>query len=79
MLVPLLRRASRLACKDAELGERLLDAVGTLTASLSGHGEHTYRLGLGGSDGARAPLLVRHLPNGQYANPNPSPNPKPEP
>jgi SAM-dependent methyltransferase len=51
MLVPLLRRASRLACSDAELGERLLDGVGTLTASLSGHGEHTYRLGLGGGGG----------------------------
>ena len=67
MLVPLLRRANRLASTDAELGERLLDAVGTLTASLSGHGEHLYRLGLGGCDGARAPLLVCHVPNGQYA------------
>lgn len=64
MLVPLLRRASRLACTDAELGERLLDAVGTLTASLAGHGEHTYRIGLGGSTGS---LSIRHLPSGQCA------------
>ena len=58
-LVPLLRRASRLACTD-ELGERLLDAVGTLTASLAGHGEHSYCIGLGGHG---APLLLRHVPS----------------
>ena len=44
ILVPLLRRATRLSCKDPELGERLLDAIGTLIASLSGHGEHTLSL-----------------------------------
>ena len=61
MLVPLLRRASRLSCMDAELGERLLNAVGVLTASLAGHGEHTCRISLGGM---RAPLALRHVPSG---------------
>ena len=65
MLVPLLRRATRLACTDPELGERLLDAVGTLTASLAGHGEHTHRIGLiTGDITGRAPLLLRHVPSG---------------
>ena len=64
ILVPLLRRATRLSCKDPELGERLLDAIGTLIASLSGHGEHTYRIDLGAAV-AGAPLLLRHVPGGQ--------------
>ena len=61
MLVPLLRRASRLSCTDGELGERLLNAVGVLTASLAGHGEHTCRISLGGM---RAPIVLRHVPSG---------------
>ena len=60
MLVPLLRRASRLACTD-ELGERLLDAVGILTASLAGHGEHMHCIDL---CGAAAPLKLRYVPSG---------------
>lgn len=59
LLVPLLRRGARLSCVDAELGDRLLNAIGTLTASLAGHGEHTYQIGLGG--GTPAPLVLHHI------------------
>ena len=62
MLVPVFRRASRLACseldEDAELGERLLTALGALSASLSGQGEYTSCVQLGGG---RWPLELRHV------------------
>ena len=57
MLVPLLRRAAKLACTGAEEEQHLLTAVGALVSSLAGHGEHTYRIGLGGG---RPPLLLHH-------------------
>ena len=59
MCVPLLRKASRLM--DADLSDRLVEATGVLTAQLSGHGEHTMRIGLGD---ARAPLRLRCVPQG---------------
>ena len=62
MLVPLLRRASLL--KDAALSAAMLDALGMLTASLSGHGEHTLRVGLHPAEAAAAPLLLRYRPLG---------------
>ena len=62
MLVPLLRRASLL--KDAALSAAMLDALGVLTASLSGHGEHTLRVGLHPAEAAAAPLLLRYRPLG---------------
>ena len=57
-LIPLLRRATRLAGIDPELGERLLESVGILTAILAGYGEHTYRIDLGGM---RTSLVLRHV------------------
>lgn len=59
MLVPLLRRACLI--DDQALMSRTLDAVGTLTASLSGHGEHTLRVALGP---LRQPLLLQTRPMG---------------
>tara|TARA_B110001452_G_scaffold163193_1_gene136017 strand:+ start:594 stop:1733 length:1140 start_codon:yes stop_codon:yes gene_type:complete len=60
MVVPLLRRASRL--RDPERLELTMTAVGVLTASLAGHGEHTLRIGLGAM---RPPLLLRYQPMGR--------------
>lgn len=60
MIVPLMRRASRV--KDPERGEQIMTAVGVLTASLAGHGEHTLRIDLGA---ACPPLLLRYQPMGR--------------
>ena len=59
MLVPLLRKASRLS--DMELSSSLIETAGVLTSLLSGHGEHTMRIGLGRTAPA---LKLRCVPQG---------------
>ena len=60
MLVAVLKRAGR--AEDAELGEATMECCGVLTALLSGHGEHTLRIGLTAS--GRPPLALRCVPQG---------------
>ena len=56
MLLPLLSRACR-----ADNSDELVDRLGVLASSLSGHGEHTLRIGLGET---LPPLQLRVEPAG---------------
>lgn len=59
MLVPLMRKASRLG--DPDLAERLVATTGVLTSLIAGHGEHTMCIGLASPC---APLSLRCEPCG---------------
>lgn len=60
MLVPVLKNAGR--ARDADLSDAIMECCGVLSALLTGHGEHTIRLGMGVT--GKPPLSLRTTPQG---------------